>query len=185
MAILVNGVATLQVGTGTSRALETLGYGGPEGVQAIFRGYTDGIFTDASGPHVPEEEQTFSKDALIRVRLINFSEVILSKVRARMSLNGNDASAIQDGGADVLDAGVNGALWLANTLAAGGGYFRLLITSPIALRPWNFIAARLLGEYETNLGTKNSEWTLVFYARPVFTIFGSVTYNKLADRVAI
>jgi hypothetical protein len=162
--IHVNGEARIRTGTGAAAALEFLGVS-VDGVDISIREHTEPVHTDTFGPSVPFDEQHFLQDAVISAQLVFYDEVVLAKIRNRMS------------GTDGVQ-GEAGALW-----GAGGKYFRLLILSPVEALPWNFPTARLMDAFEVKIGTRRSIWNLRFYAKPYTGVAGTSAGVPLYNRV--
>lgn len=169
----VNGVPTLKTGTGSSGTLETLGYGVYDTCEIEFEDLDEPVFTDEWGGRLPEDEQMMGKVALVRVLLANFDEVVLAKVRNRSGTSADDATA-----GDLKAIGTFWGPGGSPVTGSIGNYFRLLVTSPIAALPYNFLAARLRGSYPVKLSTKFTRWALLFFCRPVVVSNVKVLFNR-------
>lgn len=168
-AIHVNGVCVVQTGTGADEALETLGVtvDGAD-VEIIDQTYPVHVDTYGGTAGVPFDEQTMLQMARIRVDLVHYDETVLAKLRP------------------CLPNGVDGTMPAAGALfGVGGSYRRLLLTSPIAGLPWNFLKARVDGSRQVRLGTKHNIWRMSFLALPysgsTVTSSGVVLYNRTSN----
>jgi len=144
IAVVTTGPAHIQVDTGASNALESLGYtrNGVEIIETVFSGNVAGDQNGGDdGP--PIDVQYFGQIDRVRIELTKFDTSILDKVRPR--LYGGTAGSI----------GTSGTLW-----AGGAKTYRLLI-EPTSL-PRNYIMAIPREPIEVNRGTRFStvimEW---------------------------
>jgi hypothetical protein len=145
MAVTVNvaGIATIQVDTGSSNALETLGLT-ENGAEVTFEGYYGDVPCDDNGGNEgpPADVQYFGETAEIRLTLSKFDPTILAKVNAL--LYGGTAGT----------PGIVGTLMFAQNFT-----YRLLINSPTA--PLNFPRVIFRRPRELGKGTKYSRMVLV------------------------
>lgn len=154
--IHVSGEAAIKTGTGSSSALEDLGVS-VDGVEIAVRDHTEPIFTDTFGPQVPFDEQQFLETALIRATLVFYDEAVMAKIRTKT-------------GSAEGTMGAAGALW-----GAGSFYYRLLVLSPTASRPYNFPKARLLDAFPAKVGTRKTTIDCTWFAVPYTGTAGATT----------
>jgi hypothetical protein len=163
MALIVNGPSEIKTGTGSSSALESLGWGSAEGVDMELIEHFLPVHTDRSGDQVGADEQRNGVHAIIRTRLTDYTESVLAKLRVRSQGLTDDTTSNTPGAVGAF-------------LGGGGLYHRLLITSTIAGTPFNFLTARLLSEpTKARLGSKWTFWDVAWY---VYAPPGSVLYNR-------
>jgi hypothetical protein len=172
----VHGAARVLTGTGTSEALEPLGFS-EDGVTITPRAYMRPVYTDLGGPEVPAEFQNMRQDCDIDVNLIVWDNAVLDKVLAKLA---GDATAAAFG---VM--GTPGRL-VGSSGATGGG-FRLAILFPSGSteNPFDFPKVTLKDSFPVKVGTVISTWRLKFYAWPFLP--GSAVTGKdvvLVDRSA-
>lgn len=79
---LVNGEATISVGTGSSDALEVLGTS-EDGVQIQITEFTQPIYNDVGGPDTPVDFQRMGKTGTIQFTLIDVNDSVMRKIRNR------------------------------------------------------------------------------------------------------
>lgn len=114
---------------------------------------------------VPVDVQTMGRLAIVRSRLVVFD------------------SAVLDGLRTIGDAATDGELeTVGMLLGANSKFSRLLITSPVAGRPWNFPTGHLIDSTEVEIGTKRTAWDIVFRAIAYIgagTAKGKVLHNRV------
>lgn len=166
LAIVVNGEAQVKVGTGGSGALEVLGVS-VDGVTIKPRLFNDPVYTDTFGPKVAFDYQYFLEDAIITCDLVFYDQAVLEKLLARKT--GGTAGVLASAG---------------RLMGASGDFVRLLITSPIAGLPYNFLKAFFLDDQEVKLGTKRNIWRVTFQALPYTGAAGDTNGTVVWNRVA-
>jgi hypothetical protein len=144
LSVQVAGAALIQLNTGASGALESLGYT-MDSAYARFEGYFDNVYGDENGGQAgpPIEVLCHGEKADVRLELTRYDAAIADKVACR--LKGATAGTPPSAGTLVY---------------ASGGDFRLVIASP--RQPMNFPRAILRGSTEINKGTKHSTLILNF-----------------------
>lgn len=154
--INVDGPAVVQVDTGTSHALETLGYT-RDGVEVRFEGHFVDVPGDENGGEAgpPIDVQYMGERAIIRLELTKYDAIVAGKIAARVW---GETSGVP------ADAG---------TLFFGSGKaFRVLINT--TERPYNFPRCIPREPIEVNKGTRFSRLIIVFEAHKDAT---GVLYN--------
>lgn len=143
---MVNGAALVYTGTGSSSALELLGYTEAGVDQDIFENKSE-IMTDLFGPMTPQDFQDMGMMARIVVPLIACDRTVLAKIMGK-----SDRTAIGQIGTPGLVLGV------------GGYAFRVAIAAP-ADSPWSFSKCIVRAE-GTRLATKANVFRVEFLAWP-------------------
>lgn len=140
----VAGAVQVWVGTGTSAALEFLGYT-INGVEMEELTFMSNVPSDRAGgtEGPPVDVQHMGDLHYIRLELGQFYESILAKIRARLN------------GATEASSHTPGTL-----LACGGYYYRLLLWGPNYTR--NYLAAIPRGAIRMNAGTQFSRAMVEF-----------------------
>lgn len=168
-AVHVNGPATIQVGTAGEAAaggLSTIGMteNGPR-IEIEF--YKEGVVADNAGPNIPVEWQMMGKTAKI-----TFSLPIYDIATLTTWFLGNQAGATE------------GSIPAIGTLMlAGGGGFRLVITSPIDAQPWRFFNCSI-ESIGLRPGTKYNIYDISIDAIPYVYNAAASSGVKLYDHVA-
>lgn len=163
---MVNGPALCYVGTGSSGALELLGFS-REGVDIRVQEFTREIYTDLFGGDAgpPMDMQTFGQMANLTIPLIAADRAVLTKVESRGDRTA--AGQISTPGT-VLGGGVAVG-------ASGNIYFSCAFTSA-ADTPWKFAACYLKPDFNTRLGAQVAPFVLQLIAIPYALV--TVTTGK-------
>jgi len=154
----VNGTALVSVGTGTSGALEVLGYT-QDGVDIDITEITEDIMTDVMG-RAPQDVQAMGMTARIVCAFIALDRTVLAKITGR-----GDRTAV----GQVNTPGL--------VLGAAGHLFRVGIASPFDT-PWSFSKCLVRPGFGTRLATKANPLRVEFFALPyaaVTTVAGKDT----------
>ena len=156
----VNGEALIKV----NAALDTLGVS-VDGVDIAIENHAEPVYPATYGPRMPFDEQYFGETARISFTLIFYDEAVLAPLRA-ISDNTTEGQI-----------GTPGSLYGANSI-----YKRLLITSPVASRPYNFLKARPVDAQRGRVGTRRTTWDMTWFAIPYSGSAGdpdgTVLYNS-------
>jgi hypothetical protein len=143
---MINGTAFVYVGTGTSGALELLGYT-EAGVDKDIKENKREIMTDLFGDMTPQDFQDMGMVARIVAPFIAMDRTVMAKVMGR-----GDRTAV-------------GQISTPGSVLGVGGYaFRVAIASP-ADSPWSFTKCVALSE-STRLATKANPYRFEFFAWP-------------------
>jgi hypothetical protein len=170
---LVNGEATLSVGTGSSDALETLG-SSEDGVSVQITEFTQPIYNDVGGPDTPVDFQRMGKTGTITVTLVDVNDSVMRKVRNRKFTN-------PAGTVITLADGVEPPR--GTMVGLGGQSFKLAIAAQWE-DPWYFPNAKLARTpQDFKLGTTLTKWRFTFdvwaYIPPTMTSLTALTAENL------
>lgn len=155
LAVVVPGPVLVRTGTGTSSALEDLGYS-INGVEVDEEPVVIPVPGDQNGGDqgIPIDEQKLGEVHIIRMELTNMDAAVVAKV-----------------GAKELD-GTTGEIGDIGSLYAGGSlYYRVLLLGDTVTR--NYLACRPL-RMSAPYGSKYLRQTIEWIARPV----SGVLYNS-------
>lgn len=170
---LVNGEATLSVGTGASDALEVLGTS-EDGVSVQITEFFQPIFNDVGGPDTPVDFQRMGRSGTITVTLVDVVDSVLRKLRTRKFVNPAGTTInIVDG-----EEAPRGTM-----VALGGQAFKLSIGAQWE-DPFYFPTAKLArNPQQFKLGTTLTKWQLTFdvwaYIAPTVTNLTSLGTGSL------
>lgn len=171
-----NGTAEIKVGTGSAGALELLGHSinGVDRDPNIIR-YP--IYTDACGGDggVPAAHQRIGQVDRVSADVIVYDESVMAKVRQGIDLiKASLAEGVMAVAGAVLDNGTIGG-------SGNGGYYRLLITSPLDGRPFNYVSAILEREpvrLSTRVMVYRLSWLAIPYVGTGNTMANITLYNS-------
>lgn len=155
----VSGPCETILDTGTSRALESLGWTA-NGVSVQRRRLTTNIPGDQNGGDdgVPIEIQDFGGTVSVRLELTKWDSLVAAKVRRLGNPNGTGFSGVSLGG--IVTPGT--------FIVANGGYYRLLLKPLDTSYAMNFLCAIPEGEpEEINLSSKFMRLNLSFTCYPI------------------
>lgn len=157
-SVQVAGPAEIKVGTGSTGALESLGYTA-QGADVRNQGFFLDVPGDQNGGDQgpPIDVQYLGEIARIRLELTKWDDAIAAKIRTR------------------LLAGTEGTPGTAGTLMFGDSKtVRVLVNTTTG--PMNFPRSFIRGEWEINKGTKFSRLVVEFEAHKDST---GVLYNAV------
>lgn len=171
----VYGPAEMQVGTGTTKALQSLGIS-QDGVEITITPNYQPIYSDAGGPSVPVDHLYMGSTVMVRATLVDWIEERLRKLRA-FALNGLSATD----GTEVIA----GTLVGKNGTAANSNYLPLSIPTGItdSEDPWYFPTMLAMEPQQFKLSTQQMVTRVGFfcfaYVPPGSLTRGSlVTYQR-------
>lgn len=164
-SVNVNGEALHRVAL-PGGSLADLGYS-LNGCRIEFRRRTFDVMADTGGGDdgVPVDVQSMGRIAIIRSRLVVYDDAILDGLQRL---------------ADETNLGELESI--GYLLGANAKFSRLLITSPLAAKPWNFPTGHLIDATEVEIGTKRTAWDIVFRAIAYIgagTSLGKVLFNRV------
>jgi hypothetical protein len=162
----INGPALVYVGTGSSGALELLGFT-KDGVDVRVTEHSKTIQTDLFGGDEgpPQDMQIFGQSAVLNIPLIASDRTVLTKVESR-----GDRTAAGQISTPGTVAGGGVAVG-----TAGNIYFACAFTSA-ADTPWKFAACYLKPDFNTRLGSVIAPFVLQLIAIPYALV--TVTTGK-------
>ena len=162
----VSGACEIKLDTGTTRALQSLGWTA-NGANVTRTRLTTDIPGDQNGGDegVPIDIQDFGGFYRVRLEMTKWDTAVESKVRVTGNPNGT-------GGYSSLSLG--SVVTPGTLIVANAAYYRLLLLPTDAARAMNFLAAIPREDpYEINFGTKYSRLILSFTCYPI----GGVIWN--------
>lgn len=150
----VFGPAVLQVGTGTTKALQSLGVT-RSGMTVRVQQYYRGFMSDVGGPEVPVDHQFMGEVAHIRGELVDWKEDTLRLLRAfaKAGLSGTDGTGVAIG----TLVGGNGPLSASN-------YLPLAISGNGNEDPWYFPCVIVKEPQEFKLSSEQQGYNIEFFA---------------------
>lgn len=137
-----------------------------DGVDVEIINHVAPVHTDThggtNGP--PFDEQTFNQSFRVSCLLMFYDESVLAKIRGPW-----------------VTATAGTYVAMGSLFGAGSHYHRLLILSPTASLPFNFLTARVEGGMKKKLGTTASGWQITWfgyaYGGAAGTTSGNVMFN--------
>lgn len=158
-AYRVYGGLSVQVGTSTNNALETLGVTQEGGTIQITR-HRRPIYSDVGGPETPVDIQDMGETAMINFSLIAFNEDVLRRlaVKARAGIEkSNSYGNITPRGRCIGTDGGTFRLFLPPTLTA---------TNVVSEESWYFGTCDVINADEVKVGTVVTSVRMQIYAFP-------------------
>jgi hypothetical protein len=162
----VNGRADIYIGTQASANPSSLLGWTVDGVEISTNHYTEDVYTDNKGQHIPEDIQNFGTDARITVDLIKYDATVLAGITDRLatSSNGIDGNELTKAGElmyacnDLISVGIKRTQTQAceNAEPEQGP----------STTGWTFPYAYLADERSWKVGTRVTRHRLTFRAIP-------------------
>lgn len=154
----VPGPSIIQVSTGTSGALQFVGFNEQRTRISVGAKFKD-VFTDYAGEMLPADCSFQGIDAYIMMDLSQFNEAIVSKIAARLN------------GTGVVEGAI-GANAIGTMMLQEGFYYRVLIQSAYAgktgystmIPAYNFLTCIPVDNYDVSLNATPKVPRLVFRA---------------------
>lgn len=158
-AYRVYGGLSVQVGTSTNNALETLGVTQEGGTINITR-HRRPVYSDVGGPETPVDIQDMGETAMIRFSLIAYNEDVLR----RLAMKSKTGIEKVDAYGNITPRG--------RCIGTDGGTFRLFLppsltaTNVVSEESWYFGTCDLTNAEEVKIGTVVTTVRMEFYAFP-------------------